>query len=65
MGRKEMIENLIESVVDGFVCRVDPDEKRWPAGTSFAPLRDSLRAAIEAAIADWEIATEDALDQSP
>ena len=65
MSRKEMIAKLAEWVLDEFLERVDPAEKRWPTGTSFAPLRNSLRAAIEAAIADWEFATKDALDQSP
>jgi hypothetical protein len=65
MSRKEMIEKLIEWVLDEFLQRIDPAEKRWPALTSFAPLRDSLRATIEAAIGDWETETEDALDQSP
>jgi hypothetical protein len=54
MSRKEMIEKLAESVLDEFLVRVDPAEKRWPTGTSFAPLHKSLYEWIDGAIEDWE-----------
>ena len=62
MSRKEMIEKLAESVLDEFLERVDPAEKRWPTVISLQSLKKSLYEWIDGAIDDWETETEDALE---